>query len=356
IVLNSMHKYQPRVHLVMRRDPHTVNNPIVLNSMHKYQPRVHLVYSALGVCQLLGHWLDLVLYMAWIQKGLSAFINNSISSYCFQCLGITKLKIDSNPFAKGFRDSSRLTDIERESLKTHDSSGYKSRREGDRDEDTYTGEIQDLTHKCLCGSETMESLMGDSYGYARPPMPPMPYFFGPGGPGGVDEQTQALLRERAYLTGLMGAGGMAGMPGGPGGPLPPSMMMRPGGGGGGGGPPPSMMWRSPSGMPPGAPGGGGGGGPGIPVTSDLYSLLAASAAAAYPGWYNQAMAAAAAAGGFRSPGVPHQMPPTSLAMSLASAPHLWGGAGQPGSGGSPGGQASAQLPLGLTTNRKPTDQ
>lgn len=26
---------------------------------------------------------------------------------------ITKLKIDSNPFAKGFRDSSRLTEFER---------------------------------------------------------------------------------------------------------------------------------------------------------------------------------------------------------------------------------------------------
>ncbi|XP_044531578.1 T-box transcription factor TBX20 [Gracilinanus agilis] len=31
---------------------------------------------------------------------------------------ITKLKIDSNPFAKGFRDSSRLTDIERESVES----------------------------------------------------------------------------------------------------------------------------------------------------------------------------------------------------------------------------------------------
>lgn len=28
-------------------------------------------------------------------------------------LQITKLKIDSNPFAKGFRDSSRLTEFER---------------------------------------------------------------------------------------------------------------------------------------------------------------------------------------------------------------------------------------------------
>lgn len=32
---------------------------------------------------------------------------------CSVFLQITKLKIDSNPFAKGFRDSSRLTDMER---------------------------------------------------------------------------------------------------------------------------------------------------------------------------------------------------------------------------------------------------
>lgn len=31
----------------------------------------------------------------------------------FSLLQITKLKIDSNPFAKGFRDSSRLTEFER---------------------------------------------------------------------------------------------------------------------------------------------------------------------------------------------------------------------------------------------------
>ncbi|KAJ8680721.1 hypothetical protein QAD02_016508 [Eretmocerus hayati] len=33
-------------------------------------------------------------------------------------LQITKLKIDSNPFAKGFRDSSRLTDFERETMES----------------------------------------------------------------------------------------------------------------------------------------------------------------------------------------------------------------------------------------------
>lgn len=34
-------------------------------------------------------------------------------SVCFPFLQITRLKIDSNPFAKGFRDSSRLIPVER---------------------------------------------------------------------------------------------------------------------------------------------------------------------------------------------------------------------------------------------------
>ncbi len=37
----------------------------------------------------------------------------SIAMFSFFKLQITKLKIDCNPFAKGFRDSSRLTDFER---------------------------------------------------------------------------------------------------------------------------------------------------------------------------------------------------------------------------------------------------
>lgn len=40
-------------------------------------------------------------------------LGNEIVLYPFIPSQITKLKIDSNPFAKGFRDSSRLTDIER---------------------------------------------------------------------------------------------------------------------------------------------------------------------------------------------------------------------------------------------------
>ncbi|RWS30381.1 T-box transcription factor TBX20-like protein [Leptotrombidium deliense] len=71
---------------------------------------------------------------------------------------ITKLKIDSNPFAKGFRDSSRLTDLER---------------------------------------ETMENLMSDSCGYPRSPMIP-PFLLN------GDDPTSILLRERAALLGIHG--------------------------------------------------------------------------------------------------------------------------------------------------------
>ncbi|KAK6623204.1 hypothetical protein RUM43_009056 [Polyplax serrata] len=37
---------------------------------------------------------------------------------CVPLCEITKLKIDSNPFAKGFRDSSRLTEFERETMES----------------------------------------------------------------------------------------------------------------------------------------------------------------------------------------------------------------------------------------------
>lgn len=50
------------------------------------------------------------------QTFLSAFAGPQKWPHCVtpsSLFQITKLKIDSNPFAKGFRDSSRLTDMER---------------------------------------------------------------------------------------------------------------------------------------------------------------------------------------------------------------------------------------------------
>ncbi|VDD74119.1 unnamed protein product [Mesocestoides corti] len=91
------------------------NNPldkhgyIILNSMHKYQPRIHLVRRPRG---------------AFSPDALSALPADEVKTFefpetvfiavtAYQNQLITKLKIDCNPFAKGFRDSSRLTDFER---------------------------------------------------------------------------------------------------------------------------------------------------------------------------------------------------------------------------------------------------
>jgi len=87
IVLNSMHKYQPRIHLIMRRDPNTANLPITDLESENYRTFV---------------------FPETVFTAVTAYQNQLI----------TKLKIDSNPFAKGFRDSSRLTDLERETVET----------------------------------------------------------------------------------------------------------------------------------------------------------------------------------------------------------------------------------------------
>ncbi|KAF8786287.1 T-box transcription factor TBX20 like protein [Argiope bruennichi] len=87
IVLNSMHKYQPRIHLVLlRQDSH--GSPIISD-------------------------LDQERFRTYI---FPETVFTAVTAYQNQL--ITKLKIDSNPFAKGFRDSSRLTDLERESVET----------------------------------------------------------------------------------------------------------------------------------------------------------------------------------------------------------------------------------------------
>ncbi|KAI4497272.1 hypothetical protein M0802_007756 [Mischocyttarus mexicanus] len=82
IVLNSMHKYQPRIHLV--RCKQTDDNNLQINDLRKEEYKTFIFPEA---------------------------IFTAVTAYQNQL--ITKLKIDSNPFAKGFRDSSRLTDYDR---------------------------------------------------------------------------------------------------------------------------------------------------------------------------------------------------------------------------------------------------
>ncbi|XP_074645209.1 T-box transcription factor TBX20-like [Tubulanus polymorphus] len=94
---------------------------IILNSMHKYQPRIHIVKKKdNGSGQHNIQSLDAEEFKTFIFPE-TVFI--AVTAYQNQL--ITKLKIDSNPFAKGFRDSSRLTEMEshlfvdpRESMET----------------------------------------------------------------------------------------------------------------------------------------------------------------------------------------------------------------------------------------------
>ncbi|XP_055300183.1 T-box protein H15-like isoform X2 [Sitodiplosis mosellana] len=78
------------------------NGQVVLNSMHRYQPRIHLVQLKSGQkipttpaeLQDLKH--KTFVFPSTVFTAVTAYQNQLI----------TKLKIDSNPFAKGFRDSS----------------------------------------------------------------------------------------------------------------------------------------------------------------------------------------------------------------------------------------------------------
>lgn len=77
--------------------------------MHRYQPRVHLVRLGAGQTmpatprELQQHEHKTFVFAETVFTAVTAYQNQLI----------TKLKIDSNPFAKGFRDSSRLTEYDR---------------------------------------------------------------------------------------------------------------------------------------------------------------------------------------------------------------------------------------------------
>ncbi|XP_026067076.1 T-box transcription factor TBX6L-like [Carassius auratus] len=91
------------------------NGLVVLHSMHKYQPRLHIVQSP-DACNPhnSGGYLRFTFPEA-------AFI--AVTAY--QNQEITKLKIDNNPFAKGFRDNglNRKRFREKDSQEIQDSTG-----------------------------------------------------------------------------------------------------------------------------------------------------------------------------------------------------------------------------------------
>jgi T-box protein 20 len=85
------------------------NGQIVLNSMHRYQPRIILV--RLNVIQNVPTSHE---DLKGLDHRIYVFPETAFTAVtAYQNQRITKLKIESNPFAKGFRDSSRLTDYDR---------------------------------------------------------------------------------------------------------------------------------------------------------------------------------------------------------------------------------------------------
>jgi len=94
IVLNSMHKYQPRIHLVLWRGGSAGS------ASAAQQQAANLTNGPISQLEQEVH--KTFIFSETIFTAVTAYQNHSI----------TKLKIDSNPFAKGFRDSSRLTDLE----------------------------------------------------------------------------------------------------------------------------------------------------------------------------------------------------------------------------------------------------
>ncbi|XP_052853443.1 T-box protein H15 isoform X2 [Drosophila gunungcola] len=85
---------------------------VVLNSMHRYQPRIHLVRLSHGQ-SMPGNPKELQ-DMDHKTFVFPETVFTAVTAYQNQL--ITKLKIDSNPFAKGFRDSSRLSDFDRDPM------------------------------------------------------------------------------------------------------------------------------------------------------------------------------------------------------------------------------------------------
>lgn len=112
-----MHRYQPRVHIVRRMEGDT-NRPIVDLEREQFRTYVfpETVFTAVTAYQnqlvspTTGFFIShLLLYLGKSRVSCSRFL----FLFFFLNRQITKLKIDSNPFAKGFRDSSRLSDFER---------------------------------------------------------------------------------------------------------------------------------------------------------------------------------------------------------------------------------------------------
>nr|CAD7571588.1 unnamed protein product [Timema californicum] len=115
--------------------------------------------------------------------------------YQFSRERITKLKIDSNPFAKGFRDSSRLTEFERETMESMLAEQHylRSPLRPFSDMDTHNNNLT-LEEKALLAARSQLFLRAAAAaaGPYAPLMGPMCSLYG-SGPGGGGSGPPSML-------------------------------------------------------------------------------------------------------------------------------------------------------------------
>ncbi|PIK46150.1 T-box transcription factor Tbx2/3 [Apostichopus japonicus] len=125
----------------------------ILNSMHKYQPRFHIVKA------------NDILKLPWSQFRTFVFRETEfIAVTAYQNEKITKLKIDHNPFAKGFRDQGAG---KREKRKFLQAGGYDA---DTRDLDDGASDTEpELPEVTTTNAEQEESENGDHDGMSMSP-------------------------------------------------------------------------------------------------------------------------------------------------------------------------------------------
>lgn len=104
----------------------------ILNSMHKYQPRFHIVKA------------NDILKLPWSQFRTFVFRETEfIAVTAYQNEKITQLKIDHNPFAKGFRDQGGAGKREKRKypLPNYDGLEHRDADEGASDHENEAGEV-----------------------------------------------------------------------------------------------------------------------------------------------------------------------------------------------------------------------
>ncbi|XP_035789923.1 T-box-containing protein TBX6L-like [Anopheles albimanus] len=101
------------------------NGHIVLTSMHKYQPRIHVI-KASDAAQI-----------PWAPQQAFTFPETEfVAVTAYQNDRITKLKIDNNPFAKGFRETGQSRCKRKAGLLSSPDSGHGSGRSSEEDDES----------------------------------------------------------------------------------------------------------------------------------------------------------------------------------------------------------------------------